>query len=191
VRELMAQLQHPGMAPQYEHTLWESLDGKQRTGVSGGKLMEPLPEKLRLRLLHPARLDARGLAELKKKHPEAAQLTRAVHAPTRPDGIEVDPVSTDWASTQNPTIIGTLMQKGFHKNENSAHANCALELRAPELGAVALVDLDEEHGCATLSFRRWDGTPSGGDAMPFGEVDPQLYSEAFQAVLEAYPHDRD
>jgi len=56
---------------------------------------------------------------------------------------------------------------------------------------VALVDLDEEHGVATLSFHRWDGTPSGGDPMPFREVDPQLYSEAYQCVLDAYPRDRD
>jgi hypothetical protein len=191
VRELMAHLRHPGVAPQYEHTLWESLDGKRRTAVTQGALTEPLPEDLRLRLLHPTRLDARSLAEWRKRHPEAAQLTRPVHAAKHPDAIEVTPVNTDWASTQNPTIIGTLMQKGFHKNENSAHANCALELRAPELGAVALVDLDEEHGIATLSFHRWDGTPSGGDAMPFRQVDPQLYSEAFQCVLEAYPRDRD
>jgi hypothetical protein len=189
--ELRAQLQHPGMASQYENTLWESLDGKQRVAVSKGALTESLPDTLRLRLLHPARLDARSLADLRKKYPDAAQLTRAVHTPTRPDGTEVDPVHTDWAKTQNATIIGTLMQKGFHKNEESAHANCALELRAPELGAVALVDLDEEHGIPTLSFHRWDGTPSGGEALPFRDVDPQLYSEAFQAVLDAFPRDRD
>ena len=83
-----------------------------------------------------------------------------------------------------------LQQHGFIYNAESGYGSCASELHAPELGAIAVVNLDEEHGCSTLTFHPWNGSADGGPAMDISLVDPQLYAEAYQAVLEAYPHDR-
>ena len=53
-----------------------------------------------------------------------------------------------------------------------------------------VVNLDEEHGCSRLTFHLWDGSADGGPAMKMSQVDPQLYAEAYQAVVDAYPNDR-
>ena len=175
-------------------TLWESRDGQLRFiyQAEGPRDLEGAPVLLepsaRYRLLHPARLDADELARLQSQT-SAWQLDVPVHRPTRPQAKEVTPVNTDWAKTSNQIVQRVLESRGFMRHEDSGHADYAITLLAPELNAVAVVSLDTEHGISTLSFHPWDGTPDGGEAMPLEDVDAQLYSAAFAAVVDAYPHD--
>ncbi len=181
---------------EFAGTIWESVDRETRGSIRDGALRDvegnAIQPATRHRLLHPVRLSEEDLVAWRAIHPDHPQLARPRHRPKNGASKEVEPVDVGgWAKTQNDTVVGILKRAGYARHEDNGHASYAFTLLAPELGAIALVGIDTEHGIARLSFHPWDGTRDGGEPMPFREVDPQLYSEAVQAVIAAYPHDRD
>ena len=180
----------------FERTLWRPLTGESsRVAILAGAFVDDagqtatLDASARYRLAHPVHLDANELGCWRTQFGDSEQLQRPIYRPKHATSTAGAPVETDWASTQNKTIERLLRERGFGRHTDNGHADYAITLLAPEFGAVVLVAIDTEHGMATLSFQRWDGTRDGGDALPFGEVDPQLFSEAWAAVIAAYPHD--
>lgn len=108
--------------------------------------------------------------------------------PENGDAESVEPFPTDWAKTQFPVFVKNLEAGGFVRNPYSAHASIAMDLYAPGIG-IAVVDIDEEHGCSRVSFHRWDGTMNGAGVMKLSEVDPDFYAFAYYAVRDAYSDD--
>lgn len=165
-----------------EGTLWVTIEGRKRVlRYTDGALAGAEPG-WRVRLAHPTKVSARSLSR-------SINRDRPTHAETNPQYTTAVPVETDWAGTQNPTVGRLLELRGFIRHLDSERATCAWHLPAPELGAVAVVGLDEEHGCSELTFYAWDGTLDGGEQLALCAVDPQLYAEAWQAVVDAYPDD--
>lgn len=189
--ELEAMRGHSG----FDRTLWEPLGEGARVAILDQAFVDAAGEPAQLdadaryRLTHPVRLEGAQLEAWRARLGEPEQLARPIHRPSSPSSTCGVPVDTDWAKTQNKTIVRLLKARGYRRHEDNGHADYAITLLAPEFGAVVLVAIDTEHGMATLSFQRWDGTRDGGDALPFGELDPQLFSEAWTSVIEAYPHD--
>lgn len=165
-----------------EGTVWVTITGRKRLfRYTDGALPEAAPD-LRVRLAHPTKVSRRSLSRSPNRE-------RPVHAVSNPEYRTAVPVETDWASTQNPTVGRLLELRGFVRHLDSERATCAWHLPAPELGAVAVVGLDEEHGGSELTFYAWNGTLDGGEQLALAAVDPQLYAEAYQAVIDAYPYD--
>ena len=155
--------------------VWIALDSGAPVSWDEGELClagAPLPDHARVRLAHPARDHGLELGGL--------QALRASHRPSAPEAVELAP----QVGRFRPTTLGRiLMGQGF---EAVGTAATTWQLLAPELGGIAFIRCDLVVRLS-LSFRRWNGTLEGGAPLALAEVDPQLFAEAYEALLAALP----
>lgn len=175
VGELQAAWATPAGPRNLAGTLWVALESGAPLRWDEGQLIDagaPLPDSARVRLAHPAREQELQLQGL--------QAARARHRPDDPEAFELSPRS---ARIRRSTLGRILTGLGF---EAAGEAEPAWHLLAPELGGIAVIRCDLT-GSPQLSFRRWNGRLDGGALMRMGEVEPQLYAEAYETLLSALP----
>lgn len=193
----------------YQRVIWQTIDGSGSGSLrfDEGDELElldvegkpwSLDENTRYRLVHPARLDDASYTAWKAKHPYIMQLSedrRRCRAPSKPTSVssefEIWVPKGDGGVVRTPSksIIAQLEMNGFHRHEEE-QTKGPFVLQAPELGAVALATLDDEHGFTALSFNQWDGSPTGGAPIALTDVDVQLYSEVSCTLITMYTDDR-
>lgn len=175
VGELQAAWATPAGPRNLAGTLWVALESGAALRWDEGQLLDagaPVPESARARLAHPAREGELSLPSL--------QALRARHRPLEPAALEIGPRS---GRIRRSTLGRILLGLGF---EAAGSAEPTWQLLAPELGGIAVVRCDLM-GSPRLSFRRWNGRSEGGAPLAMGEVEPQLYAEAYEALLSALP----